>query len=125
MLLYPDMSRDQHTSETFCFAAPCTKDEWYRMYRSSMCVKDGIRMPYVMLSEDGEQAVIILRGPEVPDSSCVETAAWIRITLPNFNGMIYAMKYAPTVFTSVAATIARTAGANPRQVKHFDLSELT
>lgn len=123
MLLYPDQSRTTYDgSETFVFAAPCTKDEWYRLLRHGGCINDGSRLPYIMTGKKEDQVCIILRRSETTDDECVETAAWIRVAAENFNGMIYAMDYvdAPQ-YGSVAKIIARTAGANPKQVKHIDL----
>lgn len=123
MLLYPDMSRTQYDgSETFVFSAPCLKDEWYELLRDKFCINDGTRLPYVVHGKKEEMVCVILCRPESTDDEAVETAAWIRVTASKFNGMIYAMKYvdAPQ-FGSVASIIARTAGADPKQVKHIDL----
>lgn len=123
VMLYPDMTREQYEgSETFVFAAPCTKDEWYRM--KALSCDDGDHLPY-LFSEDHdemqEQVCIVLRFPESIDDHAVETAAWIRIK-HEFNGMIYAMKYDPQPPDyGIAATIARTAGAPPNQVRHIEL----
>lgn len=124
MLMYPDMSRTTYDgSETFVFAAPCTRDEWYQLLRDPRAVNDGIRLPYIVSGDSMEEEIVcvILRRDESTDEECVETAAWIRVTQENFNGMIYATGYvdAPQ-FGSVASIIARTAGANPNQVKHID-----
>jgi len=122
MILYPDMTRHQYDgSETFVFAAPCTKSEWYIMKSMSATEDDGSHLPYLISEEDGEDVCIILRYPETIDDHAVETAAWVRIR-HEFTGMIYAMKYDPQPpSTSIASVIARTAGANPKQVGHFDL----
>lgn len=125
MLLYPDMSRTNYDgSETFVFAAPCTKDEWYKLLRHGGCINNGTQLPYFLSNEKEDPVCIILRREESTDDECVETAAWIRVAVEGFNGMIYAMDYvdAPQ-FGSVAKIIARTAGANPKQVKHIDLEE--
>lgn len=125
MLLYPDMSRTTYDgSETFCFAAPCTKDEWYRLLRDGRCINDGVRLPYIIIGEKEEQVCIVLRRDHSTDDEAVETAAWIRVALENFNGMIYALDHvdAPQ-YGSVAQIVARTAGANPKQVKHIDLTK--
>lgn len=124
MLLYPDMSRTTYDgSETFVFAAPCTKDEWFQLLRDGRCINDGTHLPYLISGKKEDQVCIILRRKDSTDDEAVETAAWIRVTAENFNGMIYAMDYvdAPQ-YGSVAKIVARTAGANPKQVKHIDLS---
>lgn len=123
MLLYPDMTRQQYDgSETFVFAAPCTKHEWYSMYKYA--ADDGNHLPYVFdkADDDPENHVcIILRHQETIDDHAVETAAWVRIK-EEFTGMIYAMKYDPQPPNmATASIIARTAGANPKQVRHVDL----
>lgn len=122
MMLYPDMTRQQYDgSETFVFAAPCTKDEWYTMKALGITHDDGDRLPYLICKEDGDERCIILRYPETIDDHAVETAAWVRIK-HSYRGMIYAMKYDPQPpSTSIASVIARTAGVNPKQVGHFDL----
>jgi hypothetical protein len=48
----------------------------------------------------------------------------MRTTKPEFTGFIYAMKYdplSPSTRNYNASIIARTAGANPRQVSYIDL----
>ena len=127
MLLYPDMSRTTYDgSETFVFAAPCTKDEWYSLIRHPQCVNDGKRLPFVLLQggDKEDHVCVIMRREHSTDDEAVETAAWVRIAYSNFNGMIYAQHYvdAPQ-YGSVAQIIARTAGANPKQVKHIDLTK--
>lgn len=119
MMLYPDMTRHQYDgSETFVFAAPCTKDEWYTM--KGFAEDDGSHLPY-LIDEEDEPICIVLRFPETIDDHAIETAAWVRIR-HEFTGMIYAMKYDPQPpSTSIASVIARTAGVNPKQVGHFDL----
>ena len=130
MMLYPDMTREQYDgSETFVFAAPCTKAEWYDMKSLSSTVDDGDHLPYMLFDDelgrtkDGNatKLCIILRFPESIDDHAVETAAWVRIT-NEFVGMIYAMKYDPQPPDyGIAATIARTAGAPPNQVRYIEL----
>lgn len=125
MLLFPDMSRTTYDgSETFVFAAPCLRDEWHRLLRHPQAINDGTRLPFVLLQGGSKEdhVCIILRRDETTDDECVETAAWVRIAYENFNGMIYAMHHveAPQC-ASIANIIARTAGANPKQVKHIDL----
>lgn len=119
MMLYPDMTREQYDgSETFVFAAPCTKAEWREM--KEIAADDGDHLPYLFGGEENE-IVIILRFPESIDDHAVETAAWVRVK-HEFNGMIYAMKYDPQPPDyGIAATIARTAGAPPNQVRHIEL----
>ncbi len=121
VILYPDMTRRQYDgSETFVFAAPCTKPEWYAMKALPITHDDSSHLPYLICEEDGERC-IILRFPETIDDHAIETAAWIRIK-HSYRGMIYAMRYDPQPpSTSIASVIARTAGANPKQVGHFDL----
>jgi len=125
LLLYPDMSRTTYDgSETFVFAAPCSDDEWNKLLRHPNCLNDGTHLPYLTSGEGEDQVCIILRRHENTDDECVETAAWIRVTLENFGGIIYAMTHvtAPQ-YGSIAQIIARTAGANPKQVKHIDIEE--
>ena len=125
MLLYPDMTVAPYDgSETFVFAAPCTKHEWYVFKAHPLCIDDQCHLPYLYFTEDKEapDVGIILRYPESIDDHAVETAAWMRMTQPDFNGIIYAMKYDPRPpSTTIASVITRTAGANPRQVTHIDL----
>lgn len=125
MLLFPDMSRTTYNgSETFVFAAPCTRNEYYQILRHPQATDDGVRLPFVLLQggDKDDHVCIILRRDETTDDECVETAAWIRIVHENFNGMIYAMTYvSEPMFGSIASVIARTSGANPKQVKHIDL----
>jgi len=122
MLLYPDMTRQQYDgSETFVFAAPCTKPEWYAMKALHLTHDDGSHLPYLICEEEDDPVCIVLRFPETIDDHAIETAAWVRIK-HSYRGMIYAMKYDPQPpSSSIASVIARTAGANPKQVGHFDL----
>lgn len=125
MLLYPDMSRQTYDgSETFVFAAPCIKDEFYQLLRNGKTVKSGDRLPYLVTGEKEDQVCLILRHDYDTDEQALETAAWIRVAHEGFNGIIYAMQYidAPA-FGSIASIVARTAGANPKQVKHIDLTQ--
>ena len=123
MLLFPDMSVQQYDgSETFVFAAPCTKHEWYALYK--MAIDDQTHLPYIYYKEDKEapDVGLILRYPESTDGQAIETAAWMRITQQEFSGIIYAMKYDPRPPSSqIASIVLRTAGADPKQVSHIDL----
>ncbi|VAW79636.1 hypothetical protein MNBD_GAMMA15-1660 [hydrothermal vent metagenome] len=123
VLLFPDMTVEQYNgSETFVFAAPCTKTEWHAL--KAMAIDDQTHLPYVYYKEDKEapDVGIILRYHDSTDAQALETAAWMRITQQEFSGIIYAMKYDPRPpSTQLANIIARTAGANPKQVSHIDL----
>ena len=122
LLLYPDMTREQYKgSETFVFAAPCTQAEWKQLKSLSSTIDDGDHLPFTMIDEDTTQVCIVLMFQESIDAHAVETAAWARLT-HEFTGMIYALKYNPAPpDDSLAATIGRTAGANPKLVRHIDL----
>lgn len=119
MLLFPDVSREQHEAQEFVFASPCTFAEWQRV-RDKAKRYPGY-LPFALVKEDEETIAIICRKDCDSDDDCVTTAAWLRL-VREFSGMIYALAYthlpAPT---STGAIIARTAGVNPKQVRHVEV----
>ena len=127
MLLFPDQSRDQHEAQEFCFADPCTREEWRQLKHQSN-TRDASTpkgfLPYVIKTTDeGEQLAIILRGTWDTDDDCVSTAAMLRM-VQEFSGMIYALGFREgSTLTSQPMTkiIARTAGVPFFQVRHIEV----
>jgi len=126
MLLYPDMRREQYEgNDNFVFATPCTKSEWDYLHGKSE--QSEHYLPYFFAKEyfhenaPPDLTCIILRHPEITDEQAVTTAAWIRVS-EEYTGMIYAVSYesVPTV-QSLSSIVARTAGCNPKQVKHIEI----
>ena len=120
MLLFPDMRRALYTdNDNFVFAAPCTKSEWDYLHKHSIQLDH--YLPFIIINELEDVTCIILRHPEITDDQTVTTAAWIRIS-EEYTGMIYALSYesVPTA-QSLSSIVARTAGCNPKQVKHVEI----
>ena len=122
MLLFPDMSRDQHEAQEFCFCDPCTKEEW-RKLKHQVVGGEGTDkyLPFVFAKADSDWVCVILRGTYDTDDECLTTAAWIRL-VREFTGMIYALPFregrALTAQT-MSAIIARTSGVPYHQVRHI------
>jgi hypothetical protein len=123
MLLFPDMSREQHEAQEFCFCDPCTKEEWRRLKHQVKCTREGY-LPHVIKHDDSkEEIAIILRGTWDTDEDCVTTAAYLRL-VHEFSGMIYALPFREgSALTSqpMSAIIARTAGVPFFQVRHIEV----
>ncbi len=121
MLLFPDMRREQYEgNDNFVFAAPCTKVEWDYLHNKS--VQEEHYLPYIFMKDDPDDvSCLILRLPEITDEQAVTTAAWIRVS-EEYTGMIYAVSFesVPTI-QSLSSIVARTAGCNPKQVKHIEI----
>jgi len=122
MLLFPDMRREQYEgNDNFVFAAPCTKVEWD--YLHSKSVQEEHYLPYIFMKDDPDDVTcLVLRLPEITDEQAVTTAAWIRVS-EEYTGMIYAVSFesVPSV-QSLSSIVARTAGCNPKQVKHIEIN---
>lgn len=130
MLLFPDMTRDQHDAQEFCFAAPCTTQEWYKLMALAKKTKPpkgaGVMetdfLKYVLIEEDDETICIIPRPATATDDDCVASGAYIRM-VAEFTGMIYAVPSScdTRVGESMASIIHRTAGVPPHQVRHVEV----
>lgn len=122
MLLFPDMRKERHEAQEFVFAAPCTYAEWAKL--KSQCKfhwDDKQYLPYTLVKEDDEQIAIICRSQEDSDDDCLVTAAYLRMVV-EFTGMIYALPYQTDhLNNSIGAIIARTAGVDPKQVRHVEV----
>lgn len=123
MLLFPDMSKEQHFADHFVYAAPCTSTEWHKVLgrcKTKEPDEQGF-MPYTYLDEEGEKICIIPRPFGASDDDCLGTAAWIRM-VDEFRGMIYALPYCNEEWpNTIASIIARTAGVEPSKVRHVTL----
>lgn len=119
VLLFPDMARNQHEAQEFCFAAPCAEVEWKSIYKR--CALNSGYLPYHIVKEDGEKVALILRDMGDSDDDCLATGAYLRM-VKEFTGMIYAVPYSRLELgTSIASIIARTAGVPPHQVRHVEI----
>jgi len=121
MLLFPDMTREQHEAQEFCFADPCTLPEWNKL-KAEASHPEGY-LPFCYKTSDEEQICIVLRDRYDTDDECLTTAAWIRM-VREFTGMIYALPYSdrPTLTaTPMANIIARTSGVPFFQVRHIEV----
>jgi hypothetical protein len=120
MLLFPDMNREQHKAQEFCFAAPTSQIEWLKLKAKVSCTREGY-LPHVIVKEDEEEIALVLRDLSDTDDDCVATGAYLRMVL-EFTGMIYALPYAQgPIGTTIASIIARTAGVPPHQVRHVEV----
>ena len=115
MILYPDQRVNQPDNETVCFGAPIHKCDWEFLFsrgRKNTLQQTGMRYAVIIDEEvdaanaesrvydsvyfmrnDAEindKVCVLLRNNEDEDT-CLESAAWIRIT-ENFPGMIYIVK---------------------------------
>jgi hypothetical protein len=127
VLLFPDLSREQHHAQEFVFAVPCRKHEWHKLYQQAERInqpQDGVAspfLPYYKTREDDEEIIIILRSPVNTDEQCLSTAAYLRM-VDEFTGMIYSLPYSETdAMNSIADIIRRTAGVPPHQVRHIEV----
>lgn len=120
MLLFPDVTRQQHESEHFVFSVPCTLDEWRKLCTKQHWV-DNHYLSYVILEEDEEPIAIILVDSGNTDDEALTLAAHLRM-VSDFTGMIYALPYhTDRLNNSIGSIIARTAGVNPKQVRHVEI----
>lgn len=119
MLLFPDMARDQHKAQEFCFAAPCAEVEWRKLHKH--CALNSGYLPYHIVKEEDEKIAIVLREDHNTDDDCLATGAYLRL-VKEFRGMIYALPYSTgPISTTLASIIARTAGVPPHQVRHVEV----
>lgn len=121
MLLFPDMTREQHEAEEFCYAAPCTFDEWKQL-RADVQLPHDNYLPFVSKEDDNrEEIYLILRSDSDSDNECVATAAYIRFAMQH-TGMIYAIGYTlAQPSNSIASIIGRTSGVPYHQVRHIEV----
>lgn len=123
MLLFPDMSREQHEAQEFCFCDPCTKEEWRSLKHQVHCTREGYLPHVIKKTDENEEVAIILRGTWDTDDDCVTTAAYLRM-VHEFSGMIYALPFrdGPALTGQpMAAIIGRTAGVPFYQVRHIEV----
>lgn len=122
MLLFPDMTKEQPDAGEFCFATPCTLDEWTKLSRSGKVewVKN-FMVPYIMVKEDKEKIAIILMDSGNTDDEAMTLAAYLRM-VQDFTGMIYALPYThDTPDMWIGSIIARTSGVDPKKVRHIEV----
>lgn len=125
VLLFPDMSKEQHYADHFVYAAACTPEEYY-MLRDRCKTKEPEAagfLPYTFIEEDEETICIIPRPRGVSDDDCLGTAAYVRM-VEEFTGFIYAVPFTEKTALgslSLAQVIAKTAGVDPAKVRHITL----
>lgn len=120
MLLFPDVTREQHESEHFVFSVPCTLDEWRKLCTKQHWV-DNHYVSYVILEEDKEPIAIILVDSGNTDDEALTLAAHLRM-VSDFTGMIYALPYTTEPPDHwIGNIIARTAGVDPKKVRHVEV----
>lgn len=122
MLLFPDMRKERHEAQEFVFASPCTYAEWFKLKgRCGFRWGDKQYLPYTLVKEGEERIAIICRSPDDSDDDCLVTAAYLRM-VGEFTGMIYALPYqTDRLNNSIGSIIARTAGVDPKQVRHVEI----
>ena len=126
MLLYPDMRRKAYeASDHLVFAAPCSEADWWKLRMGAS--SDNSHLPFTFITEGRhtilrDATCIILVSPHTPDDDVINTAAWIRVT-KEYTAMIYAVPFDPgyQMDSSTAAIIVRTAGVDPKQVRHIEI----
>lgn len=127
MLLFPDLTKKQHEAEHFVFAYPCSSTEWHKLFDHARRTKTPKEYyPYVFIDDRDERIAIILRPQMGTDEECLTTAAYLRM-VKEHTGMIYALPFNLNFDEdySFGAIIARTAGVDPKKVRHVEVSKCT